>query len=110
MSSSENQICNLVAMQRKSEYYDALVHRNMLTNLRDTAKELEVGQNQFIHWLLKRGFLYRDQRRKLRPYGKYVPELFKLKESNRNGKAGVQPLVTPKGKETFRLLMGEEIK
>lgn len=95
----------LAIMQPKAEYFDALVDRNLLTNFRDTAKELEIGQRSFINWLLEKGFVYRDQTGKLKPYGKYVPELFKLKDFERNGKAGVQPLITPKGKETFRLLM-----
>ncbi|RSD21061.1 BRO family protein [Mesobacillus subterraneus] len=95
----------LAIMQPKAEYFDALVDRNLLTNFRDTAKELEIGQRSFINWLLEKGYVYRDQTGKLKPYGKYVPELFKLKDFERNGKAGVQPLITPKGKETFRLLM-----
>jgi prophage antirepressor-like protein len=95
----------LAIMQPKAEYFDALVDRNLLTNFRDTAKELEIGQRTFINWLLEKGFVYRDQTGKLKPYGKYVPELFKLKDFERNGKAGVQPLITPKGKETFRILM-----
>jgi prophage antirepressor-like protein len=96
---------SIAIMQPKADYFDALVDRNLLTNFRDTAKELEVGQRTFINWLLEKGFIYRDQTNKLKPYGKYVPELFKLKEFERNGKAGVQPLITPKGRETFRLLL-----
>lgn len=95
----------LAILQPKAEYFDALVDRNLLTNLRDTAKELEVGQKFFINWLLEKGYVYRDQTGKIRPYGKYVPEFFKLKDFERNGRAGVQPLITPKGKETFRLLI-----
>jgi prophage antirepressor-like protein len=96
---------SIAIMQPKADYFDALVDRNLLTNFRDTAKELEIGQRTFINWLLEKGFIYRDQTGKLKPYGKHVPELFKLKEFERNGKAGIQPLITPKGKETFRLLM-----
>lgn len=95
----------LAILQPKAEYFDALVDRNLLTNLRDTAKELEVGQKFFINWLLEKGYVYRDQTGKIRPYGKYVPEFFKLKDFERNGRAGVQPLITPRGKETFRLLI-----
>lgn len=96
---------SIAIMQPKADYFDALVDRNLLTNFRDTAKELEISQRAFINWLLDKGFIYRDQTDKLKPYGKYVPELFKLKEFERNGKAGVQPLITPKGRETFRLLL-----
>lgn len=31
-------------MQPKAEYFDELVDRNLLTNFRDTAKELQVGE------------------------------------------------------------------
>lgn len=96
----------LETAQPKAEYFDALVERNLLTNFRDTAKELHIGQKKFINWLLENGYVYRDQKRKLKPYMKYVPEVFELKEWERNGKADVQTLVTPKGKETFRLLLG----
>lgn len=95
----------MAIMQPKADYFDRLVDRNLLTNFRDTAKELELGERTFIKWLLDNGFIYRDQRNKLRPYRKYVPELFKLKDFERYGKADTQTLITPKGKETFRLLM-----
>ncbi|WP_338036732.1 BRO family protein [Neobacillus thermocopriae] len=99
----------IAIMQPKADYFDRLVDRNLLTNFRDTAKELEIGQRTFINWLLENGFIYRDQRNKLKPYGKYVPELFKLKEFERNGKADVQTLITPKGKETFKLLLEKAV-
>ncbi|MBA4508048.1 MULTISPECIES: hypothetical protein [Clostridium] len=35
-------------MQHKSEYFDALVDRNLFTNFRDTAKELKVKGKEFI--------------------------------------------------------------
>ncbi len=96
----------LETAQPKAEYFDALVERKLLTNFRDTAKELHVGQKKFVEWLIDSGYIYRDQKRKLKPYMKYVPDLFELKEWERNGKADVQTLITPKGKETFRLLIG----
>jgi prophage antirepressor-like protein len=99
----------MALMQPKADYFDKLVDRNLLTNFRDTAKELEIGQRIFINWLLEKGFIYRDQKDKLKPYGKYVPELFKLKDFERNGKADVQTLITPKGKETFRLLLEKKV-
>jgi phage antirepressor YoqD-like protein len=95
-------------MKPKAAYFDALVDRNLLTNFRDTAKELEVKERYFIEWLLNNKFVYRDQKGKLKPYAQYVPELFKLKEFTRNGKADVQTLITPKGRETFRLLLQKE--
>ena len=93
------------AMKPKAEYFDALVDRRLLTNFRDTAKELKVKERFFIEWLLENKFVYRDQKGKLKPYAQYVPSLFELKEWERNGRADVQTLITPKGKETFRLLL-----
>ena len=92
-------------MQPKADYFDALVERNLLTNFRDTAKELKVKEREFIGWLLDNGYIYRDAKGKLKPYAQHVPVLFELKEWERNGKADTQTLVTPKGRETFRLLL-----
>jgi len=95
----------IAAMRPKAEYFDALVDRNLLTNFRDTAKELRIKQTDFINWLLDKRYLYRDQKGKLKPYAQFVPELFQLKEWARGEKADVQTLITPKGRETFRLLL-----
>ncbi|SHI76387.1 Phage antirepressor protein KilAC domain-containing protein [Geosporobacter subterraneus DSM 17957] len=92
-------------MKPKADYFDDLVERNLLTNFRDTAKELKVGQNAFIDWLLEKRYVYRDARGKLKPIADYTPSLFELKEFTRNGKADNQTLITPKGRETFRLLL-----
>ena len=35
-------------MKPKADYFDELVDRNLLTNIRDTAKELGIKQNQFV--------------------------------------------------------------
>jgi anti-repressor protein len=94
-------------MKPKAEYFDALVDRNLLTNFRETAKELKVKESYLIQWLLDKRYLYRDIKGKLQPYAQYVPALFELKEY-RNPKTdhvGNQTLVTPKGRETFRLLI-----
>ncbi|MEJ8548445.1 phage antirepressor KilAC domain-containing protein [Brevibacillus borstelensis] len=99
----------IAVMQPKADYFDALVDRNLLTNFRDTAKELKVKEREFISWLIEKGYVYRDQKGKIKPYAQYVPELFNLKEWERNGKADVQTLITPKGKETFRLLLEKNI-
>ena len=97
----------VIEMQPKVDYFDNLVDRNLLTSLRDTAKELKIGQKLFNNKLLEDGYLYRDQKNKLKPYQKYLDKgLFELKEftSKYNNHADVQTLVTPKGRETFRLI------
>ena len=99
---AQNQI-----MQPKAEYFDALVARNLLTNFRDTAKELGVREKAFIGWLLDNKYVYRDQSNKLMPYASKNNGLFEVKESKgrHNDWAGPQTLITPKGRETFRLLV-----
>ena len=95
----------LAALAPKAEYFDALVDRNLLTNFRDTSKELKVKERDFIAWLLDRGYIYRDQKDQLKPYAQHVPDLFEMKDWVRGDKAGVQTMITPKGRETFRLLL-----
>jgi prophage antirepressor-like protein len=97
-------------LQPKADYFDALVDRNLLTNFRDTAKELKIKQGELIDWLLINKYLYRDQKGKLKPYAPFVPSLFELKDWSRNGKVDVQTLITPKGKETFRILLQQTQK
>ena len=93
-------------MAPKAEYFDELVDRNMLTSFRDTAKELGVKPKTFVNWLLEKKFIYRDQKGKLMPREDKNNGLFEVKEA-KNDKtqwSGVQTLITPKGRETFRLL------
>lgn len=98
----ENQI-----MKPKADYFDDLVDRNLLTNFRDTAKQLHTKQGGFVSFLLEKKYIYRDQSGKLLPYQRYVDDgLFELKEcfNEKSGWQGTQTLITPKGRETFRLL------
>lgn len=93
-------------MAPKAEYFDELVDRNMLTSFRDTAKELGIKPKAFVDWLLAKKFIYRDQKGKLMPREDKNNGLFEVKEA-KNDKtqwSGVQTLITPKGRETFRLL------
>lgn len=94
-------------MQPKADYFDMLVDRNLLTGIRDTAKELGIRQNDFVRFLLDKGYLFRTKKGKLRPYATYVDSgLFEMKEfvNDKTGYTDTQTMITPKGKETFRLL------
>lgn len=92
-------------MQPKADYFDNLVERNLLLNFRDSAKELHIKERKFINWLLENKYVYRDNKNKLKPYSKYVESgLFEIKEFGNTKFAGTQTLITPKGRETFRLL------
>lgn len=97
-------------MLPKAEYFDELVDRNLLTNFRDTAKELQVGERRFIAFLTAKRFIYRDARGKLRPYAEKNKGLFELKEFNarHSDHTDLQTLITPRGRETFRLLLKKE--
>lgn len=96
-------------MEPKAGYFDDLVDRKLHTNVRDTAKELGMKQKQFVKWLIDHEYVYRDAGKNLRPYSQYVGEdnLFVLKDakSHFNDWAGIQMLITVRGKETFRLLL-----
>lgn len=96
----ENQI-----MQPKAQYFDDLVDRNLLTNFRDTAKMLKVKQKEFIDFLLSKKYIFRDKKGKLMPYQQYNNSLFEIKESKGVDWEGVQILITPRGRETFNILL-----
>lgn len=100
-------------MTPKANYFDALVDKKLNTNIRDTAKELGIGEKAFVSFLIEKGYVFRQgKHRNLRPYAKYAESgngLFVLKDKHneQNGWTGQQMYVTPKGKETFRLLLEE---
>ena len=90
----------------KGEYFDDLVARNLLTNFTKVAHQLNIKRKTFIEWLIRDKFIYRDQKNKLVPYVKYAHTYFHINDTK--GKyskwAGNQTLITPEGKEAFRLL------
>lgn len=93
-------------MQPKAEYFDALVDRNLLTSFRQTAKELGTKERAFLQFLMDHKYIYRDKGGKLMPYTAKNDGLFEVKEcyNDKSGWKGTQTLVTPKGRETFRML------
>lgn len=94
-------------MQPKADYFDELVDRNLLTSFRETAKELNVKERDFINFLLDKKYIFRNKKGKLEPYAQYREEgLFEVKEcyNEKTQWKGTQTLITPKGRETFRLL------
>lgn len=94
-------------MQPKALYFDELVERGTLTNFRETAKQLCIPPKRFVAFLMEKKYVYRDKRGKLLPYEAKNDGLFELKESynDKTQWSGTQTLITPKGRETFRLLM-----
>ena len=95
-------------LKPKADYYDQLVNQNLLTNLRNTAKELKIPQNKFIAFLLENKYLYRDKYERLLPYARKNNGYFEIKEwyNFYNDLVGIQTMVTPKGRKHFTTLIG----
>lgn len=95
-------------MQPKADYFDALVEKNLLTSFRETAKMFHVEEKDMIRFLLDNRYLYRSQSGKLLPYATRPDNgLFEVKEAYdpKSGWRGIQTYVTPRGRETLRLLL-----
>lgn len=93
-------------MKPKAEYFDELVDRNLLTSFRETAKALKIKEKKFINFLLNHKYIFRDKKGKLQPFADRNQGLFEIKETlnEKTGWCGTQTLITPKGRETFRML------
>lgn len=94
-------------MQPKADYFDQLVDRNLLTSFRETSKQLGIKEKDFVTFLISHKYIYRDKKGKLMPYAEKNSGLFEVKEcyNEKTQWKGIQTLITPKGRETFRLLM-----
>lgn len=105
MQNSQLTVVNEI-MKPKAEYFDDLVDRNLLTGLRETAKALNIKEKKFVSFLLEHKYIYRDKKGKIQPFADKNRGLFEVKETknDKTGWVGTQTLITPKGRETFRLL------
>ena len=91
---------NLLAS--KAKYYDLFVDTCQCTNIRITAKELNVPEKRFVHFLLTHHFVYRSPSGTLLPYAKKAnTSLFIVKDFYCNGCLGSYTLITPVGKNLF---------
>lgn len=100
-------------MLPKAEFYDEICDRNLLTNFRDTAKELKVKEKEFIKWLEDNKYIYRDNRNNIKPYSQYCVEpkrFFDIKDYKTDKFTGQQTFVTILGKNEFRIKLIEEGK
>lgn len=93
-------------LEPKAECYDTLVDRGDTTCLRDAARLLNIKEREFINRLLDKKYIYRDQKRQLRPYAKKNDGYFTVKKyaSQTSTKTGIQTLITFKGMEHFAKL------
>ena len=103
------------AMLPKAEYFDALCDRNTLLSVRDTVKELHIPERKFTAWLVENGYCFRNRHGALRPYANTNNGYFEMKEfvhTKPDGSqySGTQMLVTPRGREMFRLLCTHLVK
>lgn len=97
----------------KAEFYDEICDRNLLTNFRDTAKELKVKEKEFIKWLEDNRYIYRDNRNNIKSYSQYCVEpkrFFDIKDYKTDKFTGQQTFVTILGKNEFRIKLIEEGK
>ena len=95
-------------LEPKANYYDHLIDKNLLTNFRNTAKQLNIPQKAFIDFLLANDFVYRDKYQRLLPYSRKNKGYFEVKEwiSEDGRLVGIQTLITPKGRNYFLVLLG----
>lgn len=93
--------------QPKADYFDSLIERGVNISIRESAKQLGVKEREFVRFLTEHKYLYRDKKGKLTPYAQYADDLFVIKEcfNDKTNWGGTQTLTTPKGRETFRLLL-----
>lgn len=104
----EDQQRQIEEMKPKADYFDALVDHKLNLSFRDTAKEIGVREKNFIEWLINNRYIYRDQKGVLQPRSERMKqELFVVKEytGRYNEHSGTQTLITPKGRQTFRMLL-----
>ena len=97
-------------LEPKAKYFDELVNNHLLTNFRNTAKELHIPQKVFIQFLIDQNLIYRDKKSRLLPYAKNNKGYFEVKEWCKEGSeaVGIQTFVTPKGRNYLLLLIGGE--
>ncbi|MBQ8402762.1 MAG: phage antirepressor KilAC domain-containing protein [Clostridia bacterium] len=108
-SRAEDLSAMLQQVQPKADYYDAFVNPADCTNIRDTAKELQIPERQFTKFLEEAKFLYRCPAGNLMPYNKPTNEgLFLVRDFYaENGHKGVYTLITPLGKDRIRIKLME---
>ena len=91
-------------------YIDPVFQNNVIltkhsTNLRTTAKELDVPERRFVRFLIERRFVYRTASGNVLPYANVKNAgLFCVKDYCNHGHTGSYTLVTPQGKLYFAQL------
>ena len=100
----------LLNLKPKAEFYDAFVNPGDCTNIRATAKELNVPERLFCKYLQHKKYLYRSPAGNLMPYaGPFHRGFFIVRDFyNRDtGFFGCYTLFTPAGKDELRRQLAE---
>ena len=88
----------------KADYFDAFVNPNDCTNIRTTAKELNIPERKFVTFLLKEQYLFRSRSHQLLPYNKPSNKgLFIVRDYPSIADGVSQTYFTPMGKDVVRL-------
>ena len=92
-------------LEGKAAFYDLFIDLKHSTNLRTTAKELDVPERRFVRFLIERRFVYRTASGNVLPYANVKNTgLFCVKDYCNHGHTGSYTLVTPQGKLYFAQL------
>ena len=92
-------------LEGKAAFYDLFIDLKHSTNLRTTAKELDVPERRFVRFLIERRFVYRTASGNVLPYANVKNTgLFCVKDYCNHGHIGSYTLVTPQGKLYFAQL------
>lgn len=99
----------LKEMSPKAEYFDRLIDRGSALSMRDTAKSLGIKETALKDLLFDHGYIYRDQKNRIRPYAAKNKGYFVLKEfeNDKNGYTSVQTLITVEGREKLLSIIRE---
>ena len=99
-------------LEGKAAFYDLFIDLKHSTNLRTTAKELDVPERRFVRFLLEKRFVYRTASGNVLPYANVKNTgLFCVKDYCKEKKLQKQRSrdapVTPHGKQTVKQLIGQ---
>lgn len=100
----------LLDLKPKAEFYDAFVNPGDCTNIRATAKELNVPERLFCKYLQHKKYLYRAPAGNLMPYeAPFRRGFFIVRDfyNHDTGFFGCYTLFTPSGKDEIRKQLAE---
>ena len=97
-------------LEGKAAFYDLFIDLKHSTNLRTTAKELDVPERRFVRFLIERRFVYRTASGNVLPYANVKNTgLFCVKDYCNHGHTGSYTLVTPQGKALLCSAAGDDL-